>query len=429
MTARALDRDRLRSAVLDMPRDALSDLRWQAVERFTQHGFPSTRDEDWRYTNLAVAVDISNEWLARSADDDTAAPVEAPNTGIDAHWIVISDGVPDSTLPESLASLRSHGVTIEVLSSGIDGPALAIDDPISSFNAALLKDGVRLHVADGVTIDKPIGFLVLDQANSAPGLSQFRLMIEVGKGARASFVQLERSTGEHAHFATSVVEMRLAEDAAAEFLRLQERAAGHVQTGQLRAHLDARATLRHGAVDVGGALVRNDLSVLLAGPAASASLAGAYLADGRQHIDNHLFADHAVGPAQSSQEYRGIAAGRARCVFNGKAVVRPGADGTDAVQSNHNLLLSDHAEIDTKPELEIYADDVKCSHGATVGQLDEKSLFYLRSRGLDRDDAIRLLTRAFAASVLSDLPVAAARDHVDRIIERKLGGMISEASA
>ena len=158
-------------------------------------------------------------------------------------------------------------------------------------------------------------------------------------------------------------------------------------------------------------------------------MTGAYLADGRQHIDNHLFADHVVGPAQSRQEYRGIAAGRSRCVFNGKAVVRPGAAGTDAVQSNHNLLLSDHAEIDTKPELEIYADDVKCSHGATVGQLDEKSVFYLRSRGLDRDDAIRLLTQAFAASILNELPVAATHGYVNGIIGRKLDGMISETVA
>lgn len=429
MIASALDQDRLRSAVSNIPRDALSDLRQQAFENFARQGFPSTRVEDWRYTNLAAAVDISNHWLAQDAGDGANSPIDVPDTGIDAHWIVIANGMPDREIPGSLASLRVHGITVEILSSMNDGPDLTIDDSIASFNAALLKDGLHVQIADGVTAEKPLGFLVLDRADSVPGLSQFRLVIDVGKGARASFVQIDRSAGKHGHFATSVVELRLAEDATADFLRLQERAPGHVQTGQFRASLAAGATLRHGAVDVGGQLVRNDLRVILNGPAANACMTGTYLADGRQHIDNHLFADHAVGPAQSRQEYRGIAAGRSRCVFNGKATVRPGAAGTDAVQSNHNLLLSDHAEIDTKPELEIYADDVKCSHGATVGQLDENSVFYLRSRGLDRDDAIRLLTQAFAASILNELPVAAAHGYVNGIIGCKLNGMISETIA
>lgn len=429
MIAPALDHDRLRTAVSNIPRDTLSELRGQAFESFARQGFPSTREEDWRYTDLAAAVDISNHWLVRGSGDDANSPVDIPDTGIDAHWIVIANGMPDRAIPRSLASLRAHGITVEILSSMNDGPDLTIDDPIASFNAALLKDGIHVQVADGVTVEKPIGFLVLDRADSASGLSQLRLVIDVGRAARASFVQIDHSSGEHEHFATSVVELRLAEDATADFLRLQERAAGHVQTGQLRADLAAGATLRHGAVDVGGRLVRNDLRIMLNGPAANACMTGTYLADGRQHVDNHLFADHVVGPAQSRQEYRGIAAGRSRCVFNGKAIVRPGAAGTDAVQSNHNLLLSDHAEVDTKPELEIYADDVKCSHGATVGQLDEKSVFYLRSRGLDRDDAIRLLTQAFAASILNELPVVAAHEYVHRIIGRKLDSMISETIA
>ena len=186
------------------------------------------------------------------------------------------------------------------------------------------------------------------------------------------------------------------------------------------AQLRDGATLNFSSIDVGGKLIRNDVVVKIAGPDATANISGVYLADGRQHIDNHILVDHQVGPARSMQDYRGIIGGRARCVFNGKALVRAGADGTDAEQSNHNLLLSDKAEIDTKPELEIFADDVKCAHGTTVGQLDEKSIFYLRSRGLSLEQAKILLTRAFAGQILKQLPIEGVRNFVNQLIEEKL---------
>ncbi len=160
-------------------------------------------------------------------------------------------------------------------------------------------------------------------------------------------------------------------------------------------------------------------------PGATVTLHGLYLAGTKQHIDNHTRIDHRVGPSESREEYRGILSGRSRCIFNGKAIVHKGADGTDAEQSNHNLLLSDTAEIDTKPELEIYADDVKCAHGATVGQLDKSALFYLRSRGLDRDEAAQLLTRAFAARILTASPIAATHAYISQKTDRRLDALIN----
>jgi Fe-S cluster assembly protein SufD len=186
------------------------------------------------------------------------------------------------------------------------------------------------------------------------------------------------------------------------------------------ARLRRDSRLHHSAFDLGGGLIRNDVDVDIAEPGASVELYGLYLASGRQHIDNHTRVDHRVGPATSAEEYRGILSDRSRCVFNGKAIVHRGADGTDARQANHNLLLSDKAEIDTKPELEIYADDVKCSHGATVGQLDKTALFYLRSRGLDRDEAAQVLTRAFAATIVGKSTVQAVRSHAESLIDLRL---------
>jgi Fe-S cluster assembly protein SufD len=181
--------------------------------------------------------------------------------------------------------------------------------------------------------------------------------------------------------------------------------------------------------DLGGGLVRNDVDIDLGAKGADLVCNGLYLAGDGQHIDNHIRIDHRVGPASSTQEFRGILNGRCRCVWNGKAIVHKGADGTDAKQANHNLLLSDNAEIDAKPELEIYADDVKCSHGTTVGQLDETALFYLRSRGLGKHQAIQVLTRAFAADLVGRAPVNAAKAVIAALVDARLAELTLERAS
>ncbi len=211
-------------------------------------------------------------------------------------------------------------------------------------------------------------------------------------------------------------------------MRIQQRQKDHLNVNRLSAILGKDAVLDYNNFEFGGGLARNDIVADIAAAGASVRLRGLYLASGQQHIDNHTRVDHRVGPATSEEEYRGILNGRARCVFNGKAVVHDGADGTDADQSNHNLLLSDKAEIDTKPELEIYADDVKCSHGATVGQLDKSALFYLRSRGLDKDEATQVLTRAFASAILSKLAIEECRDYLATALDKQLDALIDEES-
>ena len=195
---------------------------------------------------------------------------------------------------------------------------------------------------------------------------------------------------------------------------------------RLQVHLGKDAGIHHNSFDFGGALSRNDVVTNIAGTGADVALNGLYLSSGEQHIDNHTCIIHGVGPSTSNEEYRGILSGRSQCVFNGKVIVAEGADGTDSSQSNHNLLLSDRAEIDTKPELEIYADDVKCAHGATVGQLDKASLFYLRSRGLDEDQARQILTRAFAAGTLSSLSIPACHDLVAENLDNTLASLVGE---
>ena len=206
-------------------------------------------------------------------------------------------------------------------------------------------------------------------------------------------------------------------------MRVQRRDDRHVQTHRTAITLQDSSAIRYSGFDLGGRLIRNDLDIDIAGKDATALIGGLYIAGDGQHVDNHVRIDHRVGPARSEQEYRGILGGRCRCVWNGKTIVQPGADGTDAEQSNHNLLLSERSEIDAKPELEIYADEVKCSHGTTVGQLDDAALFYLRSRGLDRQEATRALTRAFGASIVSHSPIALLADHLTETVEQRLSAL------
>jgi Fe-S cluster assembly protein SufD len=434
MSASAIDTGLLERAVRNLPGDSLTALRKEAAARFAETGFPTTRHEDWRYTNLAPAIELSNLWLRESAPvvadarpSDVARKLAADIAGrIEAHWIVVANGVVDN---ESLARLEDQALAgfraVSVAGDSAPRPTTG-DEPMTRFNTALLRDLLHITIGADCNLDKPVGLLLIDDADGAVTLSQARAIVDVAPNASVEFIEYHASTGDHSSFANVVIELHLASGSAVDYVRIQDRDEAHYQVGRMMADMGRDTTLRHAAFDLGGALVRNDVSIDLAHPGASVELYGLYLASGTQHIDNHTRVDHRVGPATSNEEYRGILSDRARCVFNGKAIVQKGADGTDARQANHNLLLSAKAEVDTKPELEIYADDVKCSHGATVGQLDKNALFYLRSRGLDREYAAKVLTRAFAAAIVARSPVRNAQSHIEALIDERLQVIVGE---
>ncbi|MEX2496798.1 MAG: Fe-S cluster assembly protein SufD [Woeseia sp.] len=442
MSSSTIDTDLLERAVGKLPVDALMPHRREALKHFAEAGFPTTRHEDWKYTSLAPAIALSNIWLRDAAPavapvSDAARKCAAEAaSAIDAHWVVILNGVFQGTIEEGSLSTSRQGLSLpgfEVKSIAADAGgnfarAVTADDPMTRFNTALMRDAVHVRIERGQESDKPLGLLILDDSETGPAVSQARVIVEAEANTHAAIIEYHASVGRDEHFANVVCELALAEDAGIDYLRLQQRGRNHFQVGRLNARLGRNAILRHTAFDLGGALVRNDVAVDIAEPGAAVELYGLYLADGEQHIDNHTRVDHRVGPAKSSEEYRGILSDSARCVFNGKALVHSGADGTDAQQANHNLLLSDKAEIDTKPELEIYADDVKCSHGATVGQLDKAAMFYLRSRGLDRAEAVRVMTRAFAATIVGRSTIDSARPHVEKLVDQRLqalaGGLL-----
>lgn len=414
--------DAVRAVVGNMPDDGLAAARDAALQQLVKRGLPNSRDEDWKYTDLDAVIRISNEWLA---GDGTAASVaDAEVTSVtalfDLDWLIIRNGIIDA---DSIAKLQKAGLNVGLLSAHSGSPNY--EAPLSDLNVALLQDGLSINISAEYVSERPIGILHIDSTDADVGVSQTRIAINIEEQARASFVEYHTSSGTAAHYANSVVDIQLTAAARVDYVRIQDRGSLHSQTGRLRVSLAERSQFHHAAFDFGGDLVRNDLDIQINGSDSLASFSGLYLADDKQHIDNHTRVDHRVGPARSEQEYRGILAGNARCVWNGKAVVHAGADGTDANQANHNLLLSDRSEIDAKPELEIYADDVKCSHGTTVGQLDEAALFYLQTRGLDKQSARQLLTRAFAQKIVDMSPIVSIQQTISGQVEKRLARLIT----
>lgn len=432
MNSAALNQDWFEAAVAALPADNLAPVRSRAAALFSNEGFPTTKDENWKYTNISAAAAASNDWLSEfrpsATIDDSArhnqAALEQISAGIDADWLVMRNGVVDA---KQLRRLKlQDGLTVSTLADSRQLPEIAIDTALSAFNAALLEDGIHIQVDADLQVERPLGILLIDDPSLRT--SQTRIVVEAGAHSSLRMLEVARSAADGNQFTNAVTQIELAAGSRIDHLRLQDRGRDHISTNRLIAKVHSEATFSHNAFDFGGALTRNDVVAQIVGSGACVNLHGLYLGTGKQHIDNHTRVEHRVGPAVSEEVYRGILNGQARGVFNGQAIVFEGADGTDANQSNHNLLLSDKAEIDTKPELEIYADDVKCSHGATVGQLDEKSLFYLRTRGLDVAEATHLLTQAFAAEILTSLVVEEAHEYLQGLLDSRLSQLLADDS-
>lgn len=427
MKTRSLDETRLRQAVAARTGpDWLTRFREANLERFLETGFPHVRQEDWKYTSLAPLADFSDDWLTGTAEapgetaERRAATLAREVLGeFDAHSVVFVDGRLDAdSLPDSLP----EGVSLEpLLKTGLppQSAAGASTDAMTALNGALMTDGLRLSLADTAVLDKPL-YLIFVVTGEATAAASPRVVIEAGAHARATVVEHYAGEAEARRFTNVVTDIIQHEASRIEHFRLQQQPTESYQVSRLHASLAARARLDCHALDLGGRLVRHDIMVRLTDREAAVGLNGIYLTSGDQHVDSHTRIDHEAPDTTSVEDYRGVLRDRSRAVFNGKVVVHTGADGTDAAQSNRNLLLSDKAEVDTKPELVIYADDVKCSHGATVGQLDETALFYLRSRGIDTESARHLLIFAFLRELLGRTEAPALARRMERML---VGGL------
>jgi Fe-S cluster assembly protein SufD len=405
----------------------LAGLRRDAMARFERQGLPTPRVEAWRYTNLANLAQIP---FAAPAND--AAPVAAPAPLVaDALRLVLVNGRlrPDlAPLPALPAGLVVRSLPEALAADPALAAALGGDgEAMLSLNAALLSGGVVIELAAGTVLDRPVELASLGSAGpDAPVAFHPRHLLRLGEGAALTLVESHAGTG--AYWSHPVLQAELARGARLTHLKLQEEGpdAFHLAHGAVR--LDAAARYDALVLQGGAALARHALRVELAGEGAQCSIAGLYLGRGRQHLDNTLEVIHAAPGGASRQLFKGVLADRARGVFQGRIVVERDAQKSDGQQLCRTLLLSDRAEIDVKPELEINADDVKCSHGAAAGDIDEDALFYLRARGIDRAAARRMLIEAFFGELLEEVEDEKLRLALGGRVQSWLAGLADEES-
>ena len=411
-------------------------LREAARARFAKVGFPTRRDEEWKYTSTMPIVETPFR-LADSASAVSAAQIAPYGLGdIDHVQLVFVNGrfVPHlSTLRDlpkgvEVASLSDFAAAdAEGVKANLAQFAKIDDNPFVALNTSVLGDGGYIAIPKNAVVEIPIHLLFVStsEETGAPTVSHPRNLIVCGENSQATIVETYVGIGEDVYFTNAVTEFVVAESAVVDHYKVQREslAAFHVATTQIQ--LSRASNFRSHSISLGGSLVRNDINAVLAAEGIECTLNGLYMARGRQTVDNHTSIDHAMPHCDSHELYKGIIDDNGRGVFNGKIFVREDAQKTDAKQTNQALLLSPEAQVNTKPQLEIYADDVKCTHGATIGQLSDEALFYLRARGIDKDIARNLLTYAFASDVVSRIRIEPIRAQLDQFLlsERALDGL------
>lgn len=406
-------------------------VRRAAIVKFHELGFPTTRHEEWRFTNVSP---IAKTDFA-PAVDGTAARISKKDIeqhtcrDLDCSLLVFINGyyseeyssvgaLPAGCRIGSLAdALRTDP---DIVDEHLAMYAPFEDNAFTALSTAFIRDGAVIVIADGVALERPVNLLYLSTAAEPPFVSHPRNLVVAGKGSRLSIVENHAGIGHNVYFTNTVTEILVGSGAVIDHERIQHESDNAFHVSSIHVRQDQRSNYTSNAITYGGSLVRNNISAVLDGEGCECTLNGLSLATGSQHIDNHTMIDHAKPHCSSHELYKSILEGKSRGVFNGKIIVRRDAQKTDAKQTNKTLLLSDEATINTKPQLEIFADDVKCTHGATVGQLDEEQIFYLRSRGLGLDDARDLLTNAFASDVINRITIEPLRELLNAMLHVRL---------
>jgi len=407
---------------------SLHQLRRAAMGKLSDSGFPTTRHEEWKYTNITPITKIDFKPVFTSdAEGIPAEQVRQFSFGTQ-HQLVFVDGQFSSE--RSTIGALPLGVFCGSLAAAVKEPGdrvqqylgrqVTMDEtPFVSLNTAFLNDGAFIHIPDGVVLEEAIHLLFIASGRGQVLIAP-RNLIVLGKRSQASVVESYVSLKDSQYLTDAVTEIVLGDESVLEHDKLQKESSDAFHVAMIHARLAAKTTFTSNSIAIGGSIVRNNVTAILDAEGSECTLNGLSLATASQIIDNHTTIDHAKPHCSSHELYKSILDGRSRGVFNGKIFVRPQAQKTDAKQTNKTLLLSDEATIDTKPQLEIFADDVKCTHGATVGQLDADQVFYLRSRGIDEMTARDILTFAFASDVVSRVHVAPLRVQLEALIHGRL---------
>jgi Fe-S cluster assembly protein SufD len=418
-----------RAAAGDMPQ-WLRDLRETAFARFCAVGFPTTRDEDWRFTNVAPLARTPFRMARAGSITFTVSDLVASRMeGAAARLVFVNARFAPQlstwgALPEGVTvnSLRKEIVNHPEAVSEYLGRFLNIErDSFCALNTAFAEDGAYVRVRRGVIVEEPIHLLFISSAVDAPSMTHPRNLIVVDDEGQASIVEEYATFGDEVPaFSNAATELVAGGNATVEHILIEREDTKTYNFSTLRIEQARNANVASHSLLLGGGLVRNNVHPVLAGEGGDCLINGLFIGSGRQHLDNYMLVEHASPHCSSRQFYNGILDDHAHGVFHGRIVVHKNAQKTDAKQTNRNLLLNDDAQIDTKPQLEIYADDVKCTHGATIGQIDEGALFYLLSRGIGEPEARRLLLEAFASECLDRIKPGAARSYAEVIVAQGL---------
>jgi Fe-S cluster assembly protein SufD len=407
-------------------------LRRSAIERFEAIGFPTARLEDWKYTSVKPIINarfklpgeyepngLTASSLQKIPLTDGESPLLVFVNGRFAADLSLTDGLPDGVTALSMAEALEDAR--EKVGSHLARYADSQDRAFTALNTALMKDGLFLDVPSGEVVRDPIHLLFISTSSAGgPIMAHPRNILLAGDGSQFTLVETYISMGTGSYLTNTVTEIVAGDHAVIDHYKVQREDESAFHVGAIDARLGRNATFTSHSVSLGGALVRNDLNVRMSEEGGDCTLNGLYVLGGSQHVDNHTIIDHAKPHCSSREIYKGVLYGNSRGVFDGKIIVRPDAQKSDARQVNNNLLLSDDALVDTKPQLEINADDVKCAHAATIGQLDQDALFYLRSRAVDLERARDLLIHGFVNEMLDRIRLESVRADLDGLLHRRL---------
>ena len=409
---------------------SIGKLRKAAIDRFSQLGFPTTKLEAWRFTNVApiaatpfaLADDglsaLSSDELDRFTFKDLAFTQLVVVNGYFAPQLSSCGALPAGVEAGGLSEAIDRDPTL--VERYLTRLAPYEDQPFTALNTAFLRDGAFLQIPANAVIEQPIHLLFVATTHQKATVHHPRVLILAGENSQARIVESYAGLRDAPCFTNAVTEIVAGPNAVIDHYKLLRESLQAFHVASMHVSLGRSSSFSSHSITLGGALVRNDVNALLNGEGIDCTLNGLYVANGRRLIDNHTMVDHAKPHCSSHELYKGILDGEAHAVFNGKIVVQLDAQKTDAKQTNQALLLSEHAQINTTPQLEIFADDVRCTHGATVGQLDDDAMFYLRSRGLSHARARNVLIHAFASDILDRIKIASIRAHLDRVLLEQL---------
>jgi Fe-S cluster assembly protein SufD len=389
-------------------------------------GLPTNKSEEYRFTPITKNLQKNFTWTNKSTESSLNSIQEFLIEGIEANVLVFVNGI----YSKSLSKIISPEVKIESLSEAFhtdkkvnehfDKLVRSDADPFAALNTAFWQDGIFIRVPENTIVEKPILLLHINDATQKQVVAHTRLLIVIEKNARLSIIEKFDSIGSNAVFHTFTEEISVGENARLEYCKIQNDAGRSTQVANTNIHQSNSSKVNTFTLTMNGEIVRNNFTITIDGEHCESHFHGVYLLNGNTLADNHTVVDHKKPNSFSNEMYKGIMDGNSKGVFNGKIFVRPQAQKTNAFQSNRNILMSESATVNTKPQLEIWADDVKCSHGCTTGQLDDEALFYLQSRGIPYDSAKAMLLYAFALDVLAPIKNETLKSYLDKLISERL---------